>query len=898
MRRPVQRARNELVSADVPGLQSARRGPWLVAGMSVEPFELVLERLNVKQRNGTSASALCPAHPDRSPSLSVARRDDGAVLLHCHRDCSVDDVVAAIDLRASDLFPETPQREERPRIVATYDYTDGAGQLLYQVVRLEPKTFRQRRPDGKGGWIWKLGDTPRVPYRLPEVLGAVKAQRTVFVVEGEKDADALVAAGYTATCNPGGAGKWAAVAATAREVLAGADVIIAADRDQRGRNHAAEVARSLLDVAASVTIVEPVLGKDVAEHLGAGHTVEQLTIVAGINPDDPPLDVWAGDAQVDDNATADQAERPPRLTFETIPDPFVIPPIEWLASGLLVHPTHGELAGPEKSLKTYIGVTVDVGLATGLDVLGRWPVARQCRVLLLVGEGGRAGFLRRLARICGAYGVAPEDVRPWLRYSFETAPTSSARFVDSVTEQLDDFQPDVVHLDPWYAYAPGDADARNLYETGAALERLGQLVRSGGASLLINNHFNQPAAATDCSASRWPATPNGATRGCCSPTARHPMSTPAGSASSSTSAHGNGAADRSTSTTTSAASIPPAEPTTGRSPSPFTRRAPAPSRTAIPTPTSGSRGDGSSSRRCARPAARSPRRRSPNDAQESLARSYSPRSRRSSTKARSSSTASAGRGRAAVRQPSTSSHPTPKERDRWFQTTTSQVPRQNHRSRHLQRPKVPSCQRHRPAGQTAQIRWFRTIGLGTTEPSTSKVATVPGGYGVPPVEPSTVRTLNDDFDDVLAAWRGDPATLLAELDDGTAAAATLARWITATRPDWFTDAACRRPEHRHVSFFPELGQRAAPAKAVCAACPVLEACEVYVRSLPPREVARRVGRAVRRRPTRRSHRRDRGMTGVDFLTVGVSELGSEVLPSPPNLQPPQEAADGAASTVG
>src|SRR5262245_11352351 len=95
----------------------------------------------------------------------------------------------------------------RPRIVATYDYTDEASCLLYQVVRYQPKAFRQRRRDGKGGWSWNLGDKPRVLYRLPELLGAPKNQ-PVFVVEGEKDVDRLYSLGLVATCNAGGAGKW------------------------------------------------------------------------------------------------------------------------------------------------------------------------------------------------------------------------------------------------------------------------------------------------------------------------------------------------------------------------------------------------------------------------------------------------------------------------------------------------------------------------------------------------------------------------------------------------------------------------------------------------------------------------------------------------------------------
>jgi hypothetical protein len=66
----------------------------------------------------------------------------------------------------------------KPRVVATYDYRDEQGALLYQSLRYEPghdghpKTYKQRRPDGKGGWIWKLEGVRRVLYRLLELLAA------------------------------------------------------------------------------------------------------------------------------------------------------------------------------------------------------------------------------------------------------------------------------------------------------------------------------------------------------------------------------------------------------------------------------------------------------------------------------------------------------------------------------------------------------------------------------------------------------------------------------------------------------------------------------------------------------------------------------------------------------
>lgn len=66
-----------------------------------------------------------------------------------------------------ELFPPKDIRQPsgRARLVATYDYRDEGGNLLYQVLRYHPKDFRQRRPDGEGGWSWSVKGVPRVPYR-------------------------------------------------------------------------------------------------------------------------------------------------------------------------------------------------------------------------------------------------------------------------------------------------------------------------------------------------------------------------------------------------------------------------------------------------------------------------------------------------------------------------------------------------------------------------------------------------------------------------------------------------------------------------------------------------------------------------------------------------------------
>lgn len=147
--------------------------------------------------------------------------------------------------------PANCKAATKPQIVATYDYCDEHGTLLYQSLRYEPKDFRQRRPDGKG-WLWNTKGVRKVLYRLPELLKA-DPEETVVVVEGERDADNLAAIGMVATTNVSGAGKWLPEYS---ETLKGRKVIILPDNDPPGRKHARQVHESLTGIAASVGIAE------------------------------------------------------------------------------------------------------------------------------------------------------------------------------------------------------------------------------------------------------------------------------------------------------------------------------------------------------------------------------------------------------------------------------------------------------------------------------------------------------------------------------------------------------------------------------------------------------------------------------------------------------------------
>jgi 5S rRNA maturation endonuclease (ribonuclease M5) len=158
---------------------------------------------------------------------------------------------------------------EMPRIIAEYDYTDLHRELLYQVVRYAPKDFRQRRPDGQGGWIWKKAGR-QVLYHLPEVIEAP----IVFLVEGEKDVETLREYGFVATTNAGGAkAPWLP---SYTQTLAGREVILIPDNDDPGRQRVLKIARALLGHAAEINVIELSGAKDVSEWFDRGHSELEL----------------------------------------------------------------------------------------------------------------------------------------------------------------------------------------------------------------------------------------------------------------------------------------------------------------------------------------------------------------------------------------------------------------------------------------------------------------------------------------------------------------------------------------------------------------------------------------------------------------------------------------------
>lgn len=281
--------------------------------MNIREFLRLLD--HVKGPNGSGEYiARCPCHDDKTASLSVGVKRQGGrdrIVFDCHAGCDGRDILAKLGITTAQLSdpeeerkprrdqpaqkpaqnaqakpaekPAPEKKDEGPRYdfnapTRVYHYRDAQGAEVFQVCRFETvyqgkrvKTFRQRRylpGDPKAnaaGYVWTVPDEIRdtTLYRLPELIQAVKAGETVYLVEGEKDVETLVRLGVAATCNPGGAGKWRS---GYNAWFDGADVVILPDNDPAnpddkekghvGQRHAWYAASQLNGKAKRVRIVD------------------------------------------------------------------------------------------------------------------------------------------------------------------------------------------------------------------------------------------------------------------------------------------------------------------------------------------------------------------------------------------------------------------------------------------------------------------------------------------------------------------------------------------------------------------------------------------------------------------------------------------------------------------
>jgi hypothetical protein len=424
-------------------------------GVMTASLDLIEERLHQAgkrlTRRDRSIQAQCPAHEDRNPSLTVSLGDRQDVVLHCHAGCSTTAVLEALRLTYNDI---SAPRQHTPSHDTHYLYTDSYNKPLFRVVRTPDKKFWQQRLTPEGEWANGLGDTARVLYRLAEVQGAVVSKKPIWVVEGEKDADRLHRMGLCATTNPGGAGKWLP---HHTDTVAGAELHIVADKDEPGRNHAIHIRDACTPRGCRVTIWEAATGKDISDHLNAGHRIDEL-VPWGETPPDPNENLrlinwdkfWTEDHDIE----------------------------QWAVYPLIPAGRTISLYAPAKAGKSTIVLACVAAAVAGKPVLGITtpPNTTRPRVLYLDYEMTEADLYERLSEL----GYGPADDLTGLHYSLipHIDPLDTERGAQAILEAAQRLHVDCVVIDTFGRAVEGEENnadtVRAFYRhTAGALKREG-----------------------------------------------------------------------------------------------------------------------------------------------------------------------------------------------------------------------------------------------------------------------------------------------------------------------------------------------------------------------------------------------------------------------------------------
>jgi AAA domain-containing protein/primase-helicase-like zinc-binding protein len=361
-----------------------------------------------------------------------------------------------------------------PQIVAEYDYFDESAELLFQVCRREPgkngkaKDFCQRRPDGKGGWIYNLNGVRRVLYHLPEVLAADPAQ-PVFIVEGEKDADNLAAIGLIATTNPGGCapGNWHEEFG---ETLRGRHVVIIPDNDDVGREHAKRVGESVADYSASYRLLKlpglPPKG-DVSDWLAVGGTRDELLRLAG---EATPLDK-------SDCRPRSMAER--LREHKGLRQPVV--------HGLLRQGETMNVIAPSKTGKSWLVYSLALSIVTGKRWLDTFlPVPG--KVLLVDNELHDETLADRIPKVADALGILRDEYGE--QFDVLTL-RGQLKDIQELGREFESYPPGkytCIIIDSLYRAMPKDTDENsNQHFTGIYNLIDSHAMRMGAAIVLIHH---------------------------------------------------------------------------------------------------------------------------------------------------------------------------------------------------------------------------------------------------------------------------------------------------------------------------------------------------------------------------------------------------------------------------
>ncbi len=379
--------------------------------------------------------------------------------------------------------PAVAQRRDMPRapIVAAYDYFDEHSVLRFQVVRRADKTFSQRRPDGRGGWIWNLDGVPRVLYRLPQILVAPPGER-VYVVEGEKDTDALAAQGLQSTTAPGGAGKWGPAYS---EALRGRHVVVLVDADAPGRAHGAQVAAALRGVAESVRVLDlhPDRhdGADVSDWLAEGGTWQRLELAAAA----PEA---SGETAIAAAPTPPSAStRPSRIRLARMAD-IEREQLRWMWVARIPRGKVTLLDGDPGLGKSLLTCATAAAVTRGCPMRGDEGAREPASVIMLSAEDGAGDTIRPRLEAADADLDRVLVLAPDAEH-VPTIPGDVAELGRHVTER----QAALVVIDPLMAWLGGEINSHRDQDVRRAMAALARMAAATGAAIVVVRHLNKAA---------------------------------------------------------------------------------------------------------------------------------------------------------------------------------------------------------------------------------------------------------------------------------------------------------------------------------------------------------------------------------------------------------------------
>ena len=272
-------------------------------------------------------------------------------------------------------IPRKTQEKLKPSryLAKQYSYVNADGEVVFEVQRFEPKTFRQRRPDGNGGWIYNMQGVEAVPYNLDKIM--LNKDAPIFIVEGEKCADMLTQQlGLVATTNHGGSKNWKP---DINQYFVGRNVVVLPDNDEAGQAHADVVVSQLYGKAKAIKRIDlpglPDKG-DVVDWIRAGNGPSQLMDLVKAQP--------AIEAEPEPAQPEELQDIYPLYDEAYL---MSMPPVEWMIDGILTKHGFAVMYGQPGTGKSFIAIDMALCMAHGLPWHGRDTKAGT--VLYIAGEG-------------------------------------------------------------------------------------------------------------------------------------------------------------------------------------------------------------------------------------------------------------------------------------------------------------------------------------------------------------------------------------------------------------------------------------------------------------------------------------------------------------------------------